>query len=697
MKVFLSHSTKDKDFVTVLADALTAASFEPWLCEVDVPSNENFVTSIESGLRQADVSLLVWSPDAAKSMWTAEEWTSVLARQVAEQRIRLGIVLYRDSPLPELLRTKNYIDARADPNAGVRETVAWLQKRASLQRLSGLQAPVYLPDYRPKDFVGRTTYLARLREMLTAEPATVLLSGEPGAGKSLLALQFAWDAQKDFDAVVYQSCGQRQVDAITTELCNRLPIDRQSLSIDERRRKALDWLRGRQSLLVLDDVWNNDVRQLEPGPPCSVLYTSRQATLPWIPPRQSVQLLSFSEAEAQELFHVYLAPTFGDEELTRNSAALLTFARKVDLLPLAVAVAASLLRAKAASRLDRSIPRLHLADLSDGVHDVPQLFAMAISSRPERDQRLLAASAVCVSDWFWLPLAARIADLGEDEADDAADALVNTSLMRLIDRDRRRFQVHAILREQVLARRSQGDVEALQRRHAAALAALADDWKSQSALQFQEEMDLASKFLEAHGDDDASLALLRKAEVMWGEVGNRSFVLLNYEAQAYRLRALGRVEEAISILERQEAICLEIGDRDGLWRGHQARAALLNSIGRSTEALALLDEEHKSIGDPADKQQLLAGWFLRSFTLQQLPGRDEESIRILEKVESLAIELGDKSTLAFCYWNWGTIAVNLGQRAVALDKLPRAVALFTEIGNAEARDAVQSFLDGQLR
>jgi len=317
MNVFLSHSTRDKDFVCRLAAALTAASFEPWLCEVDVPSHENFVASIESGLKQADVCLLVWSPDAAKSIWTAEEWTSVLARQVAEQRVRLGIVLYRDCPLPELLRTKNYIDASVDPDAGVRATVAWLQKRASLQRLSGLHAPVYLPDYRPKDFVGRTTYLARLRDMLTAEPATVLLSGEPGSGKSLLALQLAWDAQKDFDAVVYQSCGERKLDAISAELSNRLSIDGQSLSVDERRNKALDWLRGRQSLLVLDDVWGCDVRQLEPGPPCSVLYTSRQATLPWIPPQQSVPLLSFSEEEAQQLFRVYLAPT----SATRKSRA----------------------------------------------------------------------------------------------------------------------------------------------------------------------------------------------------------------------------------------------------------------------------------------------------------------------------------------------------------------------------------------
>ena len=36
MKVFLSHGTKDKEFVQRLGDALTGAGFTPWLCEVDI-------------------------------------------------------------------------------------------------------------------------------------------------------------------------------------------------------------------------------------------------------------------------------------------------------------------------------------------------------------------------------------------------------------------------------------------------------------------------------------------------------------------------------------------------------------------------------------------------------------------------------------------------------------------------------------
>jgi len=155
MKVFLSHSTKDNEFVQRLADALIGADITPWMCEVDIEKNENFVAEIEAGLAQCNIALVVWSPDAAKSDWTKEEWTSVLARQVAEQKIRLGIILLRECSLPELLRTKNYIDARSDQAAGLRETVKWLKRRESVQRLSGLRHLSICPT-----IVQRTSWAA---------------------------------------------------------------------------------------------------------------------------------------------------------------------------------------------------------------------------------------------------------------------------------------------------------------------------------------------------------------------------------------------------------------------------------------------------------------------------------------------------------------------------------------------------------
>ena len=478
MKVFLSHSTKDADFVKQLAAAIIGARSEAWLCEVDVGKFENFVSKIEEGLKWCDVALLIWSPDAASSKWTEKEWTSVLARQVAEQKRRLGIVMLRDHDLPELLRTENFIDARSDPHEALRETVAWLEQRESVKRFLGL------PEYRPQDFVGRGPYLQQLRSTFSGEPMVFLLHGEPGTGKSTLALQFAWDAQKDFDAVVFQTCGRRPLDAITAELVERLPIDVKTLAPDRQRDAAKQWLRQRQSLLVLDDVWPNgegkiEVTQLEPGPACSVLYTSRLKSLPGLTPKkQTSEVEKFTASEAEELFHTYLDPVFSREQVDKHRQPLLDFAARVEMLPIAVAVGASLLRGREATGLGKAVFKLRLDQLADGAKDVNALFRTAIDSQPAREQKLLAACAVCVQEGFWLPLAAQIAGLDEDEADDAADILVRGSLLRVLDGERRRFQLHALLREQLRARAGADGLAELQERHAAALEKLFKDWET---------------------------------------------------------------------------------------------------------------------------------------------------------------------------------------------------------------------------
>jgi len=162
MKVFLSHSTKDAAFVQRLADGLRTERLEPWLCEVDIDYGQNFVAKIEEGLRDADLTVLVWSPEAAGSAWT----------QVATEK-----------------------------------------------------APKFFLDFEPVDFVGRAALLERLYGALAEQPGAFLLHGEPGSGKTTLALKFAWQAQGRLEVVAMQVCGQRRVEEIVGKLAGRLKLD----------------------------------------------------------------------------------------------------------------------------------------------------------------------------------------------------------------------------------------------------------------------------------------------------------------------------------------------------------------------------------------------------------------------------------------------------------------------------------------
>jgi hypothetical protein len=89
---------------------------------------------------------------------------------------------------------------------------------------------------------------------------------------------------------------------------------------------------------MLDDIWENDVEALVPGPPVSLLCTSRRHSLPWISPAHSMEVKSFSQGEAGSIFRRYL----DDETVEKHRDALLEFAKHVERLPIAIVVGADI-------------------------------------------------------------------------------------------------------------------------------------------------------------------------------------------------------------------------------------------------------------------------------------------------------------------------------------------------------------------
>jgi hypothetical protein len=706
MKVFLSHSTKDKQFVQTLATELEAEKIEPWLCEVDIEFGNNFVAKIEDGLRDADLTVLFWSPEAARSDWTRLEWTAVIAREISESRTRLGIVLLRDCAVPELLRVRHRIDAQTNPEKARREALEWIKRLRDMRRITQTTAPgLFLPP-RPQDFVGRVVALEELYRMLVGEQGgSALLYGEPGCGKSTLALKFAWQTQGAFDAVVFQPCGQRSIAEIAAELAAKLKLGVETRPPEEQIAAAKAWLAGRRALLVLDDIWVNDLEALIPGPPASLLCTSRRRSLPWVSPTYSLEVKSFSRGEAESIFRIYL----GAEIVEKHRDALLEFAERMQRLPIAIAVGADLLRHEL-DPVPEAARGLRLERLRNEKLDVAALLRRAITARPEQQRRLLNAMAVCALEGFWLPLTVEIAGLTEAEGRDARNRLVDASLLRMLDRDRQRFQLHALLREEL---RNLASLEELQAAHAAVLEKLFADWERRwrecreclpeviPAVQHLWEKSESSRAAmltylgfqtgRRIGELEIALRIVQHEEALCLELGNKQGLAWSYGNQALILQAWGRLEEALALHKKGEALCLELGNKDGLQRSYGNQAVILKDWGRLEEAMALHKKEEVLCLEVGDKDGLQRSYGNQAVILKAW-GRLEEALALLKEQEALYLELGDKDSLQRSYGNKAEILKAWGRLEEAMALLEEKQALCVELGN---KDSLQRSYGGQ--
>ena len=721
-KVFISYNRADRDWAEWIGGLIKGAGYQPILDVWHFQPGENFVLRMQEAATQADVTLALLSEAYLQAIYTQPEWAAAFAQDPIGKGRRLIPVRVGECSVTGLLAPILHInlvglgeqDAKralldglkpsgepAQPPAfpGPRATPSVPPARfpPNVARLHGVSGPgVFLPPP-PHDFVGRTETLEMLYAALAENPGSALLHGEPGCGKSTLALKFAWVGQGAFDAVVFQLCGQRPVAEVAGELAAKLKLGVETKPPEEQIAAVKAWLGGRRALLVLDDIWENDVIALATGPPVSLLCTSRRRSLPGISPTYSLEVKSFSRGEAESIFRTYL----GEETLGKHRDALLEFAERVERLPIAIVVGADVLRHEL-DPVPEAARGLRLERLSNEVHDVAALLRLAITARPEEQRRLLNAMAVCALEGFWLPLTVEIAGLTKEQGGDARNRLVDASLLRMLDRDRQRFQLHALLREEL---RNLAPLRELQAAHAAVLERLFMGWEGRwrecseclpeviPAVQHLWEKSESSRaawltdrgFATGRriGELEIALRIVQQQEALCLELSNKDGLQISYGNQALILQAWGRLEEAMALLKKQEALCLELGNKDGLQISYGNQALILQAWGRLEEAMALHKKEEALCLELGNKEGLQRSYGNQAVILRDW-GRLEEAMALHKKQEALCLELDNKGGLEASYGNQAAILLAWGQLEEAMALLKKVEALSLELGNKDS-------------
>jgi hypothetical protein len=118
-KVFLSHSSRDKTFVRILATDLIENGHDAWLDEWEIVAGESIPKKISQGLDECDYVILILSQHSVDSSWVEKEWESVYWDEVNEGKIKVIPILIDNCLVPRLLKTKKYIQFMSDYKSGM--------------------------------------------------------------------------------------------------------------------------------------------------------------------------------------------------------------------------------------------------------------------------------------------------------------------------------------------------------------------------------------------------------------------------------------------------------------------------------------------------------------------------------------------------------------------------------------------------
>lgn len=173
MKAFLSHSSKDKDFVSKVFEYLTASRAH--YDSVTFHSFERSHEALTSALRDSDVIVVFWSPDALGSPWVKEEIRSAADPSLVGRHMeRLVVLVGGDrASLPPELRQATAI-SYSDPGLVAR-------------RIEDYLVQLHQREAIPPPFLGREDDLKALSSGVIPvgrrPPEFIFVNGIPGVGR----------------------------------------------------------------------------------------------------------------------------------------------------------------------------------------------------------------------------------------------------------------------------------------------------------------------------------------------------------------------------------------------------------------------------------------------------------------------------------------------------------------------------------
>jgi hypothetical protein len=104
MRVFLSHSSRDKPAVESLARYLREQGIDVWLDKWEISPGDDIIVRMNDGLLQADAGLIVFSAQSLESPWVKAEVSTLTYERIKSGQPLIPVQVGDDAYIPPLLK-----------------------------------------------------------------------------------------------------------------------------------------------------------------------------------------------------------------------------------------------------------------------------------------------------------------------------------------------------------------------------------------------------------------------------------------------------------------------------------------------------------------------------------------------------------------------------------------------------------------
>jgi len=121
--VFISYSSKDKNFASRLATDLKSKGLNVWFDQWEFKVGDSLIKKLGAAIKAHDYLIVVLSNSSVKSEWVMKELSTGLVKELKERRVVVLPVVIEDCDIPTLLSDKVYADFRRNYSSGLNRLI----------------------------------------------------------------------------------------------------------------------------------------------------------------------------------------------------------------------------------------------------------------------------------------------------------------------------------------------------------------------------------------------------------------------------------------------------------------------------------------------------------------------------------------------------------------------------------------------